>query len=800
MATISLNTSVLTIPMILTMMKMATVRVVDELYCTTVPTESYSCEAFCRISAEHLLPRFKADQVRRLSQILIELYPPVIVLALPFGPSIVLTSFAHLGSVPVRGHASFKVFPQPPLALVRFRMIEIDDDKKLYPLFDKRMAQEVPGDTLGDEFKGYVFRIGGGNDKQGFPMKQGVLSNNRVRLLFKKGMSCYRERRGGCRKRKSVRGCVVGPDLAVLSLVIVKKGAEDIAGLTDDNKPRRLGCVGLDTEENRRGEGGKEDQGQESEGVYLSDRESQGRLRDGDSEDLHLPLGHSDGMVLVMVMVSTMVRVKEMMMVMMVMMMMMVVVVVVLITVPTLVLVRGWCYFKAVVRKRMEAGKQMKADYAQRLAEYHHEKREAHAAEMAKKKKKQARYIRHAFPEIYDHTCTSNSSTCFLQAPEDLDIRAAMVSTPLHSAVLEGNLEVVKLWLRDNDTVNKPDLLGDLPLHAAARSGVQSARRITRALLEAWADLNTPNRFEETPLDTAVFWCMRHRLDGECNKERHCKKVAKLLHEKGAQRQTTWLNSRHWANVLSQLQDVEDDYEEIVSSTSEDEEVESQETRATEASEGIAREARPESSSDTAYQGAVRVDSLRPTHAFHRKCFRDGRSLNQLVEELRSGKWPVLDTSFLRLRCSRHGRRIYCKDVRRLWCLKAFQDQVRNEQTVYVRVRSDPVGQGRSGKPGRLSRCGGQRQTCDRESRSPRQVSASLTEVSVEKPSAADASATTKASPAQAAAEQQRMLSASSSMAATSSYRLRQMGGGTPTQQVGMARKGSSTDLQGDPG
>ena len=39
---------------------------------------------------------------------------------------------------------------------------------------------------------GYVFRIGGGNDKQGFPMKQGVLCNHRVRLLFKKGMSCYR--------------------------------------------------------------------------------------------------------------------------------------------------------------------------------------------------------------------------------------------------------------------------------------------------------------------------------------------------------------------------------------------------------------------------------------------------------------------------------------------------------------------------------------------------------------------------------------------------------------------------------
>merc|ERR1740120_370773 len=103
------------------------------------------------------------------------------------------------------------------------------------------MAHEVPGDSLGDEFKGYVFKIGGGNDKQGFPMKQGILCNHRVRLLFKKGMSCFRERRKGCRKRKSVRGCIVGPDLATLSLVVLKKGSDEIEGLTDENKPRRLG-------------------------------------------------------------------------------------------------------------------------------------------------------------------------------------------------------------------------------------------------------------------------------------------------------------------------------------------------------------------------------------------------------------------------------------------------------------------------------------------------------------------------------------------------------------------------------
>jgi ribosomal protein S6E (S10) len=32
---------------------------------------------------------------------------------------------------------------------------------------EKRMSQEVPADSIGDEWKGYVFRITGGNDKQG---------------------------------------------------------------------------------------------------------------------------------------------------------------------------------------------------------------------------------------------------------------------------------------------------------------------------------------------------------------------------------------------------------------------------------------------------------------------------------------------------------------------------------------------------------------------------------------------------------------------------------------------------------
>jgi hypothetical protein len=72
-------------------------------------------------------------------------------------------------------------------------------------------------------------------------MKQGVLTNTRVRLLLSEGLSCYRPRRTGERKRKSVRGCIVGPDLSVLNLVIVKKGEKEIPDITDSSQPRRLG-------------------------------------------------------------------------------------------------------------------------------------------------------------------------------------------------------------------------------------------------------------------------------------------------------------------------------------------------------------------------------------------------------------------------------------------------------------------------------------------------------------------------------------------------------------------------------
>ncbi|KIW16184.1 40S ribosomal protein S6-B [Exophiala spinifera] len=121
------------------------------------------------------------------------------------------------------------------------KLIEVEDERKLRVFMDKRMGNEVPADSLGDEWKGYIVRITGGNDKQGFPMKQGVMLPTRVRLLLSEGHSCYRPRRTGERKRKSVRGCIVAQDLSVLALSIVKQGEGEIPGLTDVVNPKRLG-------------------------------------------------------------------------------------------------------------------------------------------------------------------------------------------------------------------------------------------------------------------------------------------------------------------------------------------------------------------------------------------------------------------------------------------------------------------------------------------------------------------------------------------------------------------------------
>ena len=79
------------------------------------------------------------------------------------------------------------------------------------------------------------------DNNDGFAMKQGILIKGRIRLILEPGTTGFICHRDGGRRRKGVRGCIVGTDISVLHVTIVKKGDADIEGLTNVNIPRRLG-------------------------------------------------------------------------------------------------------------------------------------------------------------------------------------------------------------------------------------------------------------------------------------------------------------------------------------------------------------------------------------------------------------------------------------------------------------------------------------------------------------------------------------------------------------------------------
>jgi small subunit ribosomal protein S6e len=114
------------------------------------------------------------------------------------------------------------------------KIFEFDNENDLRIFYDKKITNEVEVSSLGPEWKGFILKITGGQDKQGFPMKEGVLTNRRVRLLLSKGVSGCRGfgMKNGEKVRKSVRGCYVSPEISVLNLSISKEG-KFIEGLTE---------------------------------------------------------------------------------------------------------------------------------------------------------------------------------------------------------------------------------------------------------------------------------------------------------------------------------------------------------------------------------------------------------------------------------------------------------------------------------------------------------------------------------------------------------------------------------------
>ena len=92
-------------------------------------------------------------------------------------------------------------------------------------LVGRKIGEEIDGLFVG--LPGYKLQIAGGSDKDGFPMRHDLPGPRRRRVLLSGGVG-FHPGRLGVRKKKTVRGNTVSPDILQLNLKITQRGPKSI--------------------------------------------------------------------------------------------------------------------------------------------------------------------------------------------------------------------------------------------------------------------------------------------------------------------------------------------------------------------------------------------------------------------------------------------------------------------------------------------------------------------------------------------------------------------------------------------
>jgi len=95
-------------------------------------------------------------------------------------------------------------------------------------LIGKKIGDVVDGIFVG--LPGYKLRITGGSDKDGFPMRRDLPGSKRRKLLLSGGVG-FKPEEGGQRKRKTVRGNTISPEISQLNLKVTQLGSKPIDDL-----------------------------------------------------------------------------------------------------------------------------------------------------------------------------------------------------------------------------------------------------------------------------------------------------------------------------------------------------------------------------------------------------------------------------------------------------------------------------------------------------------------------------------------------------------------------------------------
>jgi small subunit ribosomal protein S6e len=92
----------------------------------------------------------------------------------------------------------------------------------------KRIGETIGGELIGAT--GYTFRITGGTDKSGFPLRPDLPGARQTRLYVGDGFG-FNAPRPGMRKRRTFRGNTISEDTVQINLVVDQKGPKALAEL-----------------------------------------------------------------------------------------------------------------------------------------------------------------------------------------------------------------------------------------------------------------------------------------------------------------------------------------------------------------------------------------------------------------------------------------------------------------------------------------------------------------------------------------------------------------------------------------
>ena len=110
--------------------------------------------------------------------------------------------------------ASFKIVVADPKSS-KCQSVDVKD-QQAQPLIGLKIGEEIDGGLFGLDTK---FRITGGSDKAGFPMRGDVSGGVKKYVLMTKGIGFRKDATEGKKKRKLVRGNTITEEIYQINVV-----------------------------------------------------------------------------------------------------------------------------------------------------------------------------------------------------------------------------------------------------------------------------------------------------------------------------------------------------------------------------------------------------------------------------------------------------------------------------------------------------------------------------------------------------------------------------------------------------